>query len=231
MSKQLTVSMKGTDTAEVLLYDVIGRDFWGDGVSAKDFRAEVKKIKAATLNLRINSPGGSVTEAAAILQTLDEFPGRVEVDIDGVAASAATLVMMAGDEVRAATNALVMIHNPWAGVMGTAADMRRTADLLDKVRGQILDRYAQRGTLSRDEFAAAMDAETWYTGAEAIDTGLVDAVTDPVSAAAFAGLSSDFAARAFKRTPPPPAHPAPPAQTDRADHERCLRAAAALALR
>lgn len=215
MSKQLTIRMKG-DAAEVLLYDVIGEDFWG-GISAKTFREQVKAIKARTLSLRVNSPGGSVLEAAAMLQALDEFRGRIEVSIDGLAASAATLVMMAGDTISAATNALVMIHNPWAGAVGTADEMRRTADLLDKVREQILDRYAARGKLTREEFAAAMDAETWYTGKEAVDTGLVDGVTEPASAAAFAGLTPLLAKMKFRKMPelPQDAAPDPWAETER----------------
>jgi ATP-dependent protease ClpP protease subunit len=154
MSKQLTVRMKGDDTAEVLLYDVIGADMFG-GIDAKTFRAQIKAVKAKAIELRINSPGGSVTEAAAMLQALDEFPGRIDVTVDGLAASAATVVMMAGDSIVAARNALLMIHNPWAGVMGTAADMRRVADLLDKIRGQILDTYAGRPgmKLSREELS------------------------------------------------------------------------------
>jgi ATP-dependent Clp protease protease subunit len=231
MSKQLTVRMKGDDTAEVLLYDVIGADMFG-GIDAKTFRAQIKAVKAKAIELRINSPGGSVTEAAAMLQALDEFPGRIDVTVDGLAASAATVVMMAGDSIVAARNALLMIHNPWAGVMGTAADMRRVADLLDKIRGQILDTYAGRPgmKLSREELSAAMDAETWYTGQEAAEAGLIDAVTEPVSAAAFAGLGSDFAARAFRRTPAAPANSAPAAHPERAATERRLQLAASLAL-
>jgi len=197
--KQLTINMRG-DTAEVLLYDEIGADFYG-GISAKTFREQVKAIKSKTLNLRINSPGGSVLEGAAMLAVLDEFPGRIEVDIDGLAASAATFVMMAGDEIRAAANALVMIHNPYGGVIGGAEDMRRTADLLDKVREQILDNYARRAKLSRAELAAAMDAETWYTGAEAVETGLVDSVTEAVNAAAFANVKQMLAKMKYRNTP------------------------------
>ena len=100
------------DVAEVQLYDVIGEDPWfGGGISAKTFRDQIKSIKAKTINLRVNSPGGSVTEGAAMLNTLDEFPGRIEVDIDGMSASAATFIMMAGDVIRAASNSLTMIHD------------------------------------------------------------------------------------------------------------------------
>jgi len=175
------------EVAEVLLYDMIGEDsFFGGGISAKTFRDQVKGIKAKTMNLRINSPGGSVTEASAMLNTLDEWKGRIEVDIDGLAASAASFIAMAGDTVRVATNGLVMIHDPMAGVVGRADDMRRTADLLDKVREQILDAYERKSDAGREQLGAWMAAETWFTGQEAVDAGLADSVTEPLRMAACA---------------------------------------------
>lgn len=206
MTKQLTIRMRGADTAEVLLYDTIGRDFWSDGIDAKTFRDQVKAVKAHTMNLRVNSPGGSVTEGAAMLNALDDWrkanpSSRIEVDIDGLAASAATFVMMAGHTIRVASNALVMVHNPMAGVMGGAADMRHTADLLDKVKGQILDAYMRKSSAGREQLSAWMDAETWFTGQEAVDAGLADEVGGAVDVANFAGLTDRLARLGAKRTP------------------------------
>lgn len=199
--KLATIRAQSEEVTEVLLYDVIGADFFGDGVNAKDFRNQLKEVKTPTINLRINSPGGSVTEAAAMLAALDEHPARIEVDVDGIAASAATLPMMAGDYVRVASNGLVMIHNPMAGVMGGAEDMRRMAELLDKVREQILDAYRRKSSMTRKELSKAMDAETWYTGKEAVEAGLADEASKPVSVAAFADLLT-VAAKLGAKHPP-----------------------------
>jgi ATP-dependent Clp protease protease subunit len=217
--KLLTIRMKADEVAEVLLYDTIGESFWGDGISAKTFREQIKGVKAKTLSLRINSPGGSVTEGAAMLAVLDDWRAkagrRIEVDVDGLAASAASVVMMAGNVVRVASNGLVMIHDPYTMVAGGAAEMRHTADLLDKVKGQILDTYLRRAKLSRDELSAAMEAETWYTGQEAVDAGLADSIAEQVSVAAFAGVRPLLAKMKFKNAPELPTDAAAWAETER----------------
>ncbi len=179
--KHLTITMKGK-TAEILLFDTIGADpFWGGGISAKDFRDQVKAIKGADiLNLRINSPGGDVFECAAMMSVLDEFPGRVEVDVDGLAASAASVVAMCGKTIRMASNAMMMIHDPATIMRGSASDMRGCAEVLDKVKGQILDAYQRHSKYPRDSISAMMSEETWLTGQEAVDCGLAHEVTEPV---------------------------------------------------
>lgn len=199
--KTLTINIRN-DVAEVLLYDMIGVDPWfGDGISAKDFRDQVKGIKAQTLNLRINSPGGSVFEASAMMAALDEFKGRVEVDIDGIAASAASVVAMAGDEIRIGTNAMVMIHNPSAMVVGDAGDMRSMADTLEKSKQQLLDAYERHSTAGRDQLSAWMDSETWFTGSEAVDAGLANSVTAARQIAACAGWSKIMAKLGYHKIP------------------------------
>lgn len=199
--KLCTITNKTDEVTEILLYDQIGSDFFGDGVNAKDFRQQLKDVKTPVLNLRINSPGGSVTEAAAMLEALDKHKARIEIDVDGLAASAASVLMMAGDHVRVASNSLIMIHDPHSMAVGDAREMRRTAELLDKVRGQILDTYMRRVKMSRGELEAAMAAETWYTGAEAVEAGLADEASKPVSIAAFADLLT-VAAKLGAKHPP-----------------------------
>jgi ATP-dependent Clp protease protease subunit len=224
----LTIRNRADDVTEVLLYGVIGADPWfGDGVSAKSFRDAVKAVKGKVLNLRINSPGGSVTEASAMLAALDEFRGggkRVEVDIDGLAASAASVVAMAGTEVRIAQSALMMIHNPHVLTVGGADDHRRAADLLDTVKGQILDRYAHKaaGKTARDTIAAWMDAETWLSGQEAADAGLADRVTAAVNVAA----SFDLAKFNYRHPP----QITQPTQAELDAHEKRLARAKALGI-
>lgn len=188
--KQLAINIRN-EVAEVLLYDVIGEDdFFGGGISAKVFREQVKGIKAKSMNLRINSPGGSVFEASAMMAALDEFKGRIEVDIDGIAASAASVVAMAGDTIRVATNAMIMIHNPHALVIGSAEDMRSTADTLDKAKDQLIDAYKRHSKAARAKLSEWMDAETWFTGQEAVDAGLAHSVTEARQVAARADIAT-----------------------------------------
>ncbi len=177
--KEVVIRMVG-DVAEVLVYDMIGGGgFFEEGITAKAFRQQLKGVKSKVINLRINSPGGSVTEAAAMLSALDDHPARIEVDVDGLAASAASVLAMAGDTVRMSASALMMVHDPYSGVMGGAADMRRMADLLDSVREQIIDRYAKKtgAKTSRDRLAEMMRDETWFTPAEAVAAGFADSIT------------------------------------------------------
>ena len=200
MSKLATIKMKADDSAEVLVYDVIGEDIFG-GISAKEFRAQIKDVKAKSLNVRINSPGGSVVEGAAMMTALDEFKGEITVDIDSMAASAASVLAMAGDKVRMASNALMMIHDPYSMVMGGADEMRRTADLLDKVKGQIIDAYMRRSKKNRKELSKMMGDETWFTGAEAVAAGLADEATGAQALAA----SFDMSKFPYRKTPQLPA--------------------------
>jgi ATP-dependent Clp protease protease subunit len=162
------------DEVTVYLYDVID-SYWG--VSAKQFALEVLALPDdATLNLRINSPGGDVFEARAMVSALQQFKGRIVTHIDGLAASAASYVALAADEVRMSDGAFMMIHNAWGLVIGNAADLRETADLLDKVDASIVSDYHRRTGKAEDEIAALMAAETWFTATEAKEFGFVDEI-------------------------------------------------------
>jgi hypothetical protein len=126
-------------TGEIWLYDQVGEGFFG-GMSAKQFNDELNKLgKVDTVNLRINSPGGSVFDGVAIYNALKRHPARVEVDVDGIAASIASVIAMAGDEIRMASNSMMMIHDPHGFSQGGAGDMRKTADLLDQIKNVISD--------------------------------------------------------------------------------------------
>lgn len=188
---QANLRVAQTETeAEILLYDEIS--FWG--VSAEMFRRELDAISAPTINLRINSPGGDVFDSLAIYNALKEHPSRVVTHIDGVAASMASVIALAGDEVRMAENAFFMVHQPWSFVIGNATDLRKEADLLDKVAGSLSLAYTQKTGKSADEIAAIMDAETWMNADEALEAGFVDEVVrdakeEPESIAAVFDLS------------------------------------------
>jgi ATP-dependent Clp protease, protease subunit len=204
--KTATINMKSDGVTEVLVYDQIGKGFFGDGIGAKEFRDQIKSIKGKTINLRINSPGGDVFEASAMVAALDQYAGEIIVDIDGLAASAASVLAMAGDKIRISSNGMLMIHNPHSVVMGGAEEMRRKADTLDKVKGQIIDNYERR-VKDRAKIEAWMAAETWFTGQEAIDAGFADEVTGSVGIAAFVSL--DKIRAQYKRAPTPKPPPGP----------------------
>ena len=166
-------------SAEVNIYDAIG----GHDVNAKQFVNELKEINAETINLRINSPGGSVIDGNAMFNALQRHPAKVVTHIDGLAASMASVIAMAGDEIHMADNALLMIHNPWTFSMGDADELRADADLLDKMSASIVGAYG-RSQYEADEIKNLMDDETWFTAQEAFDAGFVDHISTGLHAAA-----------------------------------------------
>jgi ATP-dependent Clp protease protease subunit len=197
MSANIRFINKGK-TGEIWLYGQVGEGWFG-GMSAKTFVAEMQKLgKVDVINLHINSPGGSVFDGVAIYNSLKSHPARIEVDVDSVAASIASLIAMSGDEIRMAANSMMMIHDPMGVTVGSADDMRKTAELLDQVKGVIAGTYAKRTGKKESEIADLMTEETWMTAAEAQDMGFADVVTEEQRIAACTGF--DFSN--FKRTPP-----------------------------
>jgi ATP-dependent protease ClpP protease subunit len=174
--------------AEVRIYDAIG----GMGISAESFVRDLAKIKAKTINVRLNTPGGEVFAGTAIHNALVEHPARIVVHVDGVAASAGSFIAMAGDEVRMADNAFMMIHNARGGVMGESDDLRRYADTLEKMSNVIAGMYERKTGKPRDHWRGLMDAETWFTAEEAKAEGLADTVYAAGGAPAKAKASFDF---------------------------------------
>jgi len=166
--------------AEVSIYDEIG---FG-GVTAKAFLAELKKLSGRRVHLRINSVGGSVVEGAAIYNALRRHKGGLVVHIDALAASMASVIAMAGDETLIAGNALVMIHNPWGMTMGDADELRKEADILDKLKKTLVNAYTRKTGRDAEEIARMMDDETWMDATEAVALGFADAVEDDLEAAA-----------------------------------------------
>lgn len=165
---------------DIFLYDVIGDAYWGDGAAtAKGLRDELAKVAAdEPVTLRINSPGGDVMEAVAMVELLAKHAGPVDAKIDGLAASAASFLAATIGKVSIAEGGLYMIHNPWSIAVGEAEDFRREANVLDKVRDNLVAQYVRRsGKLSAEEVRSAMDAETWYTAPEALEAGFVDEVS------------------------------------------------------
>ena len=173
------------------LYDILGVDVFG-GIPARQVVADLQALgDVPELSVRINSPGGDVFEAIAIYNALARFPAKVTVHVDGVAASAATLVAMAGDQVLVAENAMFMVHRPWTGVMGDAPEFRRQADVLDKAWSAMLATYARRTgrrAATFEQKVADAGGEWWMTAEEAVSEGFADAVTKPEKEAQVFGL-------------------------------------------
>lgn len=165
--------------ADLLLYGVIGEDgFWGE-VTAKDFANELKESEdAETINVRINSPGGDVFAGQAIYSMLKRCKSKIVVYIDGLAASIASLVAMAGETVIMPKNSMMMIHKPWTFVAGNANDMRQTAETLDKVEKSILTAYVDKTGLNEDEISKLLEAETWLNATEAKEKGFCDEIEE-----------------------------------------------------
>lgn len=165
---------------EVWLYDQIGASFWGDGITAKAFQKELAAMgKVSTLNVHINSPGGDVFDGFAIYNQLKQHPATVEVDVDGVAASIASIIAMAAapGKLRIAKNALMMIHNPQGGAFGDESELERVIALLKSVKGNLADTYVDRTGNKKADVEAWMGEETWFTAEAALQHGFVDAVS------------------------------------------------------
>lgn len=171
MSNLNTVRLEADGTTgEVMIYDRIGASWFGDGVEAKPFAEQLKKLgNVKTIRVRVNSPGGDVTEGWPIYNMLKDHPARIEMFVDGLAASMASLIVMAGDEITMAENALMMIHQPRMIAAGTSEELVDAAALLEKIETQGVDAYAARTGIPADEVRAMMKAETWMTGKEAVE--------------------------------------------------------------
>ncbi|MGN0126068.1 MAG: head maturation protease, ClpP-related [Rhodococcus sp. (in: high G+C Gram-positive bacteria)] len=169
-----------TDTsgaAEILIYDEIGYGGWFyEGVTANSLVRQLDAIESDEIRVRINSPGGDVFEGIAILNALRAHPARVTTIVDGLAASAASFIAMAGDEIVIARNAEIMIHDPSALCIGNASDMRDLADQLDRIGDNIASMYSDRAGGTVEHWREAMRTETWYSDEEALAAGLVDRI-------------------------------------------------------
>ncbi|NIO84658.1 MAG: hypothetical protein GTN53_29440, partial [Candidatus Aminicenantes bacterium] len=168
------------ETADVYIYEEIG----GFGVDSKQFALQFNQIKASKINIHINSPGGSIFEGHAIYNTINNAKSKIiHTFIEGVAASMAAVVSLAGDVVHMAENALMMIHNPVAAVRGEQKDLKRIADVLEKLKGTIAKIYADKTGLPIETINKMMDDETWMNAGEALENKFIDKITDQVEAA------------------------------------------------
>ena len=165
----------GAGTVAVYIYDEIGYF----GVTASDFVAELSRIEAAEIHLYINSPGGEIFDGIAIHNVLRSHTARVVVQVDSLAASIASVIAMAGDQIVMAPHSQLMIHDGSGLAIGNAEDMREMAELLDRQSDNIAGIYAERAGGTAGQWRKKMQAETWFTAKEAVDAGLADAVAKP----------------------------------------------------
>lgn len=177
-------------TLELSMYDMIGADFFGEGITAKAVKQQMDAAPFNQISVRINSPGGDAFEGVAIGNLLKSAQKPVHVFVDGLAASAASIIAMCGDSIDMAPNAIMMVHNAWSLCAGDGNDMRKMADTLDKVSASIAQTYAGRTGKSLDEVKALMDAETWMNAEESLALGFATSVTDEKNKAAMAMASA-----------------------------------------
>ena len=178
-SKTIWNLVKNDDkSAELMLYGDIAESFWGDTISAKEVTEYLADLDVENIDVYINSNGGVVDTAIAINNALRRHKAKVTVNIDGIAASAATLITCAGDIVRMPKNALFMIHNPSTIAMGDSEEMRKQADVLEKYKNSITETYLQKVNIDKEKLSELMDNETWLNAEEALEYGFIDEITE-----------------------------------------------------
>lgn len=192
---------KKDDEAEIFIYDVIGADFWGDGLTAKSFVKEFSELEKSfdTINIRINSPGGYISDGLTIYNRITQSEKKINAYIDGMAASAASFLAMAADEIYMPPTAEMLIHNPWGFAMGDSAEMKKIAAQLDTDKKLIVSIYSKKTGMKEEDISLMMDDETWMDGDRAFELGFATQLLEDHKAAAcafdldlFPGLPDGF---------------------------------------
>jgi ATP-dependent protease ClpP protease subunit len=173
-------ALQSDGTLELLVYEEIGENYWsGGGVTAKTVKQQLDQAGPySRMAVRINSPGGDAFEGIAIHNLLRAQGKPVDVYVDGIAASAASVIAMAGDTRTMGSGAMMMIHNAWCGCTGYADDMRKMADTLDKVSAAVAETYVKRAGLSEKDAHSLMDAESWLSAEDCVANGLATAIAE-----------------------------------------------------
>ena len=174
------INSKASKVVDVYIFDEIGMG----GVNAQGFIEEIKSFKDSPMNLHINCVGGDVFDGMAIFNIIKKRTAKTTVYIEGIAASMGSVIALAADSVVMAENSLFMIHNAWGGAMGEAKEMKKTANLLDKISGEIADIYVKKTKLPYDKVKEMMDEETWLNAEEALELGFIDSISDAIKVAA-----------------------------------------------
>lgn len=177
---EIPVAASEGDAANTItIYDVIGEDPWtGGGFTARRMSAALRAIGPKDVTVKINSPGGNVFEGFAIFNELSQHKARVSVEVMGIAASAASYIAMAGDDIRMGLGTFMMIHNAWGGVVGNRHDLASAIEVLGQIDGAQTDIYESRTGLPRKDITGYMDAETFFSAKEAVEKGFATEVTE-----------------------------------------------------
>lgn len=195
----LKILNKSASEAEIIIYAEIGQDYWGDGsmISAKQFSEELKKIPDTvnTLHVRINSGGGDVFDGITIFNRLKQHKAKKIVHIDGLAASIASIIALAGDEIRMGEAAMYMIHLPWTIAMGDRTAFDNMINRLMDVEEQMLGIYARKTKLDKNEIRAMLEEETWMGADQAIELGFADKKVEDTVAIAASALKAKWIAK------------------------------------
>lgn len=177
------MAAEGDDPNTISIYDVIGEDFWtGGGFTAKRMASALRSIGKNSVTVNINSPGGDMFEGIAIYNLLREHDAKVTINVMGWAASAASIIAMAGDEIRMGLGTFMMVHNAWGAVIGNRHDMRDAAKLFDSFDSAIADIYEARTGSARKQIENLMDAESFMGPSEAVKNGFADVIADDIKA-------------------------------------------------
>ncbi len=170
-----SIQAAASDEASISVFDPIGYDPWtGDGVTAKRIAGALRSLGDVDVTVNVNSPGGDMFEGLAIYNLLREYKGHVTVNVIGVAASAASIIAMAGDTIQIGRSAFLMIHNCWVGVVGNKSELRAAADTIEPFDRAMADVYSARTGLDFKAVAKLMDAETFIAGSDAVSQGFAD---------------------------------------------------------
>ena len=186
------------DATTITIYDVIGTDWWtGEGVTSKRIAAALRSIGERDVTVNINSPGGDMFEGIAIYNLLAAHKAKVTVNVISLAASAASIIAMAGDTINMGVGSFIMIHNAWGVVVGNQNDFREAADVFTGFDGALADIYEARTGRKRGDIVAMMDAETFMGADEAIHRGFADEMMseDPPAASASSLIDQSLMAR------------------------------------
>lgn len=176
-------SSQEADAVELRIYGDIGSSFWSeDSVTAARFAKDLEAVKGRKLNIRINSLGGSVFDGVAIYNLLKAHNAEKVVYIDGIAASIASVIAMAGDKVVMPANTMIMIHDPWTFAAGNASELRKNAEVLDKIKTAIVSSYTTKTGMSAQDVSDLMGVDTWMNADEALAWGFADEVTEEANA-------------------------------------------------
>jgi ATP-dependent Clp protease protease subunit len=175
---------ESSDVAEFYIYDVIGTDFWGEGLRAIDFINQVKNAKSNNIHIHINSPGGDVFDGIAIYTNLIDSKKKIKTICDGIAASSASVIFGAGQEREMPVGAMLMIHRAWTLAMGNVDDMMKAADRLSKVDDQLVGIYHSSTKYDEKKIKKMMEDETYMGGEEALKMGFATAIPEDLKIAA-----------------------------------------------